>query len=360
MPRPAAITALWALACCAPQPTPSARWSEADAALVARLQTALEAARAEQDLPGLAAAVAWKEQRKLWVGATGLARLEPQTTWASGDEFRVGSATKMLTAAITMQLAQEGRLSLDDAIERWVPGWYAGPTLKNLLAHRSGIASYNYVGGFDESQPWTPQQLVQWAFDHAPALAFAPGTQFEYSNTNYVLLGMVIEKVTGQSYAEALRVRLFEPLQLGLRLAGSGDVGTRMVHCYTGAPPVDTTTRFDPSFGWAAGGVAATPTELARWLVALYGGELLPQASLDAMTTPSGPTPANQEDYGLGTFIQHDDGHTLVGHPGGIGGYQTWAYFLEPEGVAVVLMSNRDPTVWPQATAHVLAVLLQP
>jgi D-alanyl-D-alanine carboxypeptidase len=333
-------------------------WGPVEPALGDQLQAALEAARAEQDLPGLAMAVAYRGSRQLWASATGFANLSTQTPWRPGDQSRIGSVTKTFTAAIIMQLSEEGALSLDDAIEKWVPGWYEGPTLRQLLGHTSGIVSYNYVASFDMARAWTPEELVKWAYDNEPSLRFAPGTQWEYSNTNYVLLGMVIEKVTGQSYEDSLRTRLFEPLGLDMRLAQSGDDDPRLVRAYSGTPPLDHSDAADPSFGWAAGAIVSTPTDLVRFVEALYGGELLSSESLELMTTPSGVTAADQEDFGLGTFIESDGEHTLFGHTGGIGGYQSYAYYLEPEDVALVVMSNRLPTDLRAASSHALAAVL--
>jgi CubicO group peptidase (beta-lactamase class C family) len=121
---------------------------------------------------------------------------------------------------------------------------------------------------------------------------------------------------------------------------------------------VDYSDAADPSFGWSAGAIVSTPTDLARWVVALYGGELLSSASLELMTTPSGVTTQDQEDYGLGTFIETDGEHTLVGHTGGIGGYLNYAYYLEPEEVALIVMSNRTPTDLRAASTHGLAAVL--
>lgn len=327
-------------------------WSAPDPALQVRLQAALVTARAEQDLPGLAMAVAYRDTRELWVSATGFSDLSTQTPWLPADESRIGSVTKTFTAAIIMQLAEQGVLSLKDHVESWVHGWYEGPTLRQLLNHTSGIASYSSIESFDMSRAWTPAELVQWAFDHEPELRFPPGTQWEYSNTNYVLLGMVIEAATGDSYEEALRTRLFEPLRLDMRLAGSGDDSPRLVRCYAQAPPVDASDAADPSFGWSAGAIVSTPVELARWIVALYGGELLSAASTAAMTTPNRVTAANEEKYGLGTIIEQDlyHGLTRVGHGGGIGGYMTLAYYLQQRNVALIVMSN-----WAQADLSLAA-----
>jgi D-alanyl-D-alanine carboxypeptidase len=336
-------------------------WGPVDPALAAKFQAALEAARAEQQLPGMVMAVAYRDSRRFWISADGFSNLTTQTPWLPTDESRIGSVTKTFTTAIIMQLSEEGILSLDDPIEKWVPRWYAGPTLRHLLGHTSGIVSYNYVGSFDESRPWTPEELVQWAYDNEPNLRFTPGSKWEYSNTNFVLLGMVIEVATGQSYGDALRKRLFEPLHLDMRLALSGDDSPRLVRAYQGSPPVDHSDAADPSYGWAAGAIVSPPTDLACWIVALYGGQLLSSLSLELMTTPNGSTTPDQEDFGLGTFIENDSGnseHTLVGHTGGIGGYINYAYYLEPEQVALIVMSNRLPTDMRAASTHAWAAVL--
>jgi D-alanyl-D-alanine carboxypeptidase len=338
-------------------------WAPVAPDLGNRFKAALEAARAKQDLPGLAVAIAYRDSRQKWVCAAGLSNLETQTPWLATDESRIGSVTKVFTGAIVMQLLDEGLLSLDDPLEMWVPGWpgwHNGPTLKHLLGHTSGIESYNYVGDFDESSAWTPEELVQWAYDHNPTLMWTPGTSWYYSNTNFILLGMVIEAATGHSYADALRTRLFEPLKLDMRLAVSGDDSAMLVRSYTLPPMQDNSHAEDPSTGWAAGAIVSTPSDLADWIVTLYGGQLLSSATLELMTTPNGIAVPSQEDYGLATFIENDggDGHVLVGHNGNISGYMAWAYYLEPEQVAVVVMSNRLETNLRAASTHALAAVL--
>lgn len=199
-------------------------------------------------------AVAFRDSRQLWVSSTGQSRLEPATDWRPTDESRIGSVTKTFTGALVMALAEEGRLSLEDPSERWVPMTYSGPPLRQLLANRSGIVSYNYVGGFDTSRAWTPPQLVQWAIDHEPRLRFAPGEKWEYSNTNFILLGMAIEKATSQRYENLLKERFFGLLGFErARLALSGADDPVLVHSYEKDPPVDTTLSINPSF-WLGGG----------------------------------------------------------------------------------------------------------
>lgn len=336
-----------------------ATWREVPAARAAIFQRELEEARAEQNLPGLAMAIAFRDSRELWVSATGLSNLDAQTAWVPSDESRIGSVTKTFTAARVFQLVEEGVLSLDDPLEKWVPRWYHGVTLRQLLGHTSGIVSYNYVGSFDSARPWTPDELVQWAFDHEPTLRFTPGTRWEYSNTNYVLLGLVIEAATGHAYGDELRSRIFGPLGLDdTRLASSGDDDPRLVRSYTGTPPVDNSASADPSFGWAAGAVVSTPRDLATWTVALFGGELLSAESLGSMTTPSSVTTPDQEQYGLGAFIESDGEHTIVGHTGGIAGYASFAYYLDDPPAALIVLSNWEGTDLRAASSYGWAAIL--
>lgn len=335
-----------AVACASPEPyDPTAPWTDVDAAHAAELQAALEGAQAEQGLPGLAMAVAYRDTHEMWVSATGYADLDAETEWTPTDTFRIGSVTKTFTAAAVFELVEDGVLTLDDPVEQWVPGWWEGPTVRHLLGHASGIVSYNYVGDFDGSAAWTPEELVQWAWDHDSSLRFAPGTDWEYSNTNYVLLGLVIEAATGRSYADNLGARFLDPLALDdTRLALAGDTDPRLVNSYAGSPPVDNSDADDPSMGWAAGGMVSTPRDLARWTVALFGGGVLSEDSHALMVTPGGLTGPDESEYGLGAFVEGDGDDVIYGHTGGISGYLTFAYYLEDPGVALVVMSNRNPT----------------
>ena len=309
----------------------------------------------------MAMAVAYRDTCKLWVSATGLGDLAAQTPWTASNESRIGSVTKTFTAALVMQLSEEGVLSLDDPIEKWVPGWYTGPTLRHLLSNTSGIASYNWVGSFDHARSYKPQELVQWAFDVEPELRFEPGTKWEYSNTNFILLGLAVEAATGSSYADALQTRLFNSLELSdTRLALAGDDSSRLVRCYQGTPPKDISSLADPSSAWAAGAITSTPSDLAKWTVALYGrDDAVSSESLELMTTRnpvSGQT--GQEPYGLGTFIEGEGVEALHGHTGGIAGYLTSAYYMPDRAVAVVVMSNLHGTKLRAASAYGWAAVL--
>lgn len=336
-----AVLAVLGTACQPAAVPPDAPWVPFPSARADAFQRALEGARDEQGLVGLAMAVADHRTHALWVSAVGSAEIDPDVPWTPERTTRIGSVSKTLTAAAVFQLAEEGALDLDDPLEAWVPGTWAGPTLRDLLGHSSGIASYNYVGGFDAAAAWTPTALVAWARAHEPALRFEPGTAWEYSNTNYVLLGLVLEEATGRSYEQVVRSRFLEPLDLGdTRLAHAGDASARLVHAYEGDPPVDVSDAADPSMGWAAGGYVSTPADLARWTAHLFGGDVLAPDSLALLTTPTGLTGPDQSEAGLGAFVEEDDGLAIHGHTGGITGYLSFAYHLEDPGTSLVILTN--------------------
>jgi D-alanyl-D-alanine carboxypeptidase len=276
-----------------------------------------------------------------------LSRVESSEEWLAERSFRIGSVTKTFTAAVIFQLVEEGTLTLDDALEDWLPGYYdgVGVTLRHLLSNTSGIVSYNYVGSFDDSIPWTPEELVGWAVLNEPELRFEPGSQWEYSNTNFVFLGMIIEAATGGSYQDALDDRLLEPLGLtSTYVSPSGDTNPAIVDCYNESGD-NLTNAADPSFGWAAGAIVSTPSDLARWGTALYGGDVLQPDSLTLMLTPTTLNDGTLvENYGLGAFIERDAENAIFGHTGGIAGYMTYLYFWETDRIALVVMANEFGT----------------
>jgi D-alanyl-D-alanine carboxypeptidase len=151
---------------------------------------------------------------RTWQGASGLGDLRANRPARAGDRFRVGSMTKSFVAALVLQLVGEGRLSLDDNLERWLPGLVPSGeriTVRQLLNHTSGL--YNYSDDLPEPpRRFRPRELVAIATGHKPL--FTPGTQFSYSNTNYILAGLLVERVTGQPLDDQLEQRIFQPLGL--------------------------------------------------------------------------------------------------------------------------------------------------
>ena len=279
-------------------------------------------------------------------------------------EFRIGSVTKTFVATVVLQLVGEGRLSLDDTVAHWLPGAVEGNindgsriTIRELLQMTSGI--YDYVNdlplvasaaGFEANRfrTYTPQQLVALAMQHQPL--FAPGTSASYSNANYVLLGMIISRVTGQSWAEEVNARIIGPLGLrhtiipgtsplipGPHADGYSDLG--------GNTPVNVTA-LNPSAADAAGSMISTTADLSRFYAALTGGQLLAPAQLAEMETtiaaPGGAEGFPGARYGLGLdwFPLPCGGY--FGHSGGIPGYSTWDAVTPPTGRTVVVSITGD------------------
>lgn len=263
----------------------------------------------------------------------------------AADHYRVGSITKTFISTVLLQLEAEGRLSLDDKVEKWLPGVVRGHghdgrriTVRRLLNHTSGIFDYTADGDFVRTyflkdgflvhryDTKTPEQLVAIAMAHQPL--FAPGTSWRYSNTNYVLAGMVIGKVTGHSYASEIRHRVIAPL--GLRATSVPGTGvtlprpssraySKLAETTTG--PTYDVTELNPSLASSAGEMISDSADLNRFYTALLGGRLLPPRQLKEMKTTVRADGIPGARYGLGLIDRKlSCGVHVWGHDGGIHG----------------------------------------
>jgi D-alanyl-D-alanine carboxypeptidase len=310
-----------------------------DAAAATGTADRSELQRALDELVAAGAAGALAEVRDehgVWRGSSGVAELGRSRPMPANGRFRAGSITKTFVATVVLQLAAEGRLRLDDSVERWLPGLVpAGEriTVRQLLNHTSGL--YDYTDALPLADPaglldirwrtWQPEQLVQLASAQPPL--FEPGARWSYSSTNYILLGLIAERVTGRPYGAEVEQRIIRPL----RLSGTSVPGTfpriRGPHAHGYLPtivdgqlrPVDI-TEFNPSAAWAGGEIISTAADLNRFFAALAGGQLLGEAELREMTTPAAPA----EDYGFGLVRQVlSCGVTVYGHDGDFPGYSS-------------------------------------
>ncbi|MFC8344669.1 serine hydrolase domain-containing protein [Streptomyces sp. NPDC057280] len=283
-----------------------------------------------------------------WSATAGVGNLRTGAPRSVDDRYRIGSITKTFVSTVLLQLEAEGRLSLDDTVDTWLPGVVRGNghdgskiTLRQLLNHTSGI--YNYTedkafvrtyftaDGFFEHRYDTrsPRDLVAIAMTHEPE--FTPGAKWQYSNTNYILAGMVIEKVTGAPYGEEIRRRIIAPLGLhatsvpGTRATvpqPSSRAYSKLAETTTG--PTYDVTKLNPSLAGSAGEMISDSKDLNRFYAALLKGRLLPPEQLKEMktTVPTG----GPGQYGLGIAgVPLSCGLRVWGHDGGIHGSQTVA-----------------------------------
>ncbi|QFR02549.1 beta-lactamase family protein [Streptomyces phaeolivaceus] len=285
-----------------------------------------------------------KDEHGVWKATSGVGDLKTGEPRSARDHFRVGSITKTFVSTVLLQLEAEGGLSLDDRVEKWLPGVVRGKghdgrevTLRQLLNHTSGIAEYTsddrfvkdvfLAEGFFKNRyrTWTPRELVGIAMKHKPD--FAPGTDWSYSNTNYVLAGMVIEKATGHSYGHEIRARVIKPLGLTDTEVPGTDPTLPKPHSRAYSKLAETTdgktydvTRFNPSAAGAAGGMISDADDLNRFYSALLRGKLLPRKQLAEMKNVI-PVDGENGGYGLGLITYElSCGVQLWGHSGGIHG----------------------------------------
>lgn len=316
------------------------------------VQRVLDRAVATKIAPGIVTEI--RDGRRTWFGSAGVSDTKTGRKRHQNERFRVGSVSKAFTATVVLKLVAEGKLSLDDTLDRWLPGLFDGTayehgkiTIRQLLNQTSGIYAYSDDEEFFKQgvgQEWfkhrydthTPEQLVKIALAHPPT--GAPGERFKYSNTNYILAAMIVEKATGRTFKQELNRTVIRPLGLtGTSLPGTNPKirGPHPVHysilfSRDPQPTIYDATEMNQSFAWAAGGVISTTTDLNRFFTALLGGRVLPTARLREMLTTvptdgSGWIPKTR--YGLGIFQQQlPCGVTVWGNAGAT--YGSWNYAM--------------------------------
>ncbi len=279
-------------------------------------------------------------------GAWGKADLENNVAATTRSVYRIGSVTKQFTAAAVMQLVEQGQVMLDDSIGRQLPmlppAW-RGVTVRQLLNHTSGIPSYTDLG-----EPWfrrfaeemTPDTLV--ALTAAKPLDFAPGTKWQYNNSGYVILGMLIEKTTGHSWATDIHERFAVPLGLDdTQECLTTPIIYRRVHGYEKEKSTWVNTVFlHMSQPYAAGSLCSTIGDLTKWNAALHGGKVVSAASYEMMTTPNGAaaTGALPYGFGLGRVMMGD--RVVITHGGGIPGFITSNAWIPSLKLSITVLTN--------------------
>lgn len=342
----------------APLPCPDTRLDDLRAAILDKM----EDYRARHDLPGVSLGFVLKDGRACAVTA-GLADREAARPLSEDDRLLSGSVGKTYVAAVALQLAAERKLDLDAPISRWLGNetWFErlpngrDVLVRMLMNHTSGIPEHVYhpdIGKAVSSNPdrvWKPEELVGFILDSPPL--FEAGKGWRYADANYIVLGMIIEKVAGRSYYGELERRILGPLGLDDTVPADsrtipglapGYAGPKTPFLKTGRTIRDGKFVFNPQLEWTGGGLACTARDLARWAHAVYRGKAFPaelmQEVLDGKTTGW----AEGDRYGLGVQIWPSPLGECVGHGGWFPGYLSLMAHYRDLEVSIAIQTNSD------------------
>ncbi len=361
-------------------------------AYAATLSTELPAAMKANAVPGIVVLID-SPTKGDWAHTFGTAEIGKQVPMKMSDLFRIGSNTKTMTSTVILQLVEEGKLKLNDPIGKFVPGVPNGKkiTIRELAEMRSGLYSYSFDPGFNktlDTQPkkaWTSGELLKIAFSHKPN--FAPNARYEYSNTNIVLLGVVIEKLTGETASEAFQERIFGPLGMKhsslpepneWKIPGPHAQGyqfgtnVQTIESYAvpkaeqaaaldgSLLPIDYTDS-DPSWAWTAGGAISTPRELATYAKALGTGKGLLSPKMQKVRLnslrPVVPGDTSGVKYGIG-LAQFAPG--IVGHDGQVPGFSSFMAYDINTDTTIILSANlsASPVTGENAAVELAKVII--
>ena len=321
------------------------------------LQAAVDLTREEMGAPAALVAVGFPDGRLVQI-AGGLAELEPERSADPGDPVPVGSVTKLFTATMILQLVAEGKLSLEQPLADFFPEYPNSDriTLRMLLRHRSGIANYTDLGFklpplaimLVLAQEWQPEDIAAYCAGFKPLCE--PGAEFHYSNTNYLLLGLIIESVTGHAYVDELHARILDPLGLQETcFAASEPVPANTLHGYAlvDGELRDRSRIENASLAWAAGALVTTTADLDTFLRALFEGELIPPDLLAEMLDGQERGDGYGR-YGLGVMQVDTQLGTLWGHEGITLAFRGGAWYLPERGITVIALANLfDARIFP-------------
>ncbi|MDF1503812.1 serine hydrolase domain-containing protein, partial [Roseisolibacter sp. H3M3-2] len=332
-----------------------------DAALARVLQAALDSSRAAQRLPGLSLALALPDGRTLAL-TSGHADTARRVPLRPTDRLLQGSVGKTYVAAVAMQLVAHDSLDLDAPVARYLghlPWWPRVPnardvTVRQLMTHTSGLVRYEFdprATAVLRAQPmktWTPEERLSYLLDKAPP--FAAGQGWDYSDTNYIVLGMILERITGTPYDSLLRTRLLGPLGLAGTVPADRPDVPAIANGYAGADnelggydaSLDARGHLlvNPQFEWTGGGVASTTADLARWGKLLYEGRAFDAALLPRVLDGVPARLGRDVRYGLGVMLRPTALGVTWGHSGFFPGYATELLYFPELKIAVAVQAN--------------------
>ncbi|MFE6909898.1 serine hydrolase domain-containing protein [Streptomyces erythrochromogenes] len=330
----------------APSPDTGGEFKQITPAVALQLDAAVRQVMREAQVPGVIVGL-WAPGKGSYVKAFGVADKATGAPMQTDFNTRIGSLTKTFTVTALLQLVDQGKIGLDDPIGDYVSGVPNGEliTLRELAGMRSGLFNYSEDPDFDKAfttnpdRPFTPQELLDYSFKHP--VQFAPDAKFQYSNTNLILLGLVIEKITGRPLAEVVNKDVVEAAGLRRTLFPTGaEFPAPHAQGYTdqtASGKVEVSTDWNPSWAWAAGAMISDLQNLRSWARTLATGALLsPATQAQRLKTTSVGIPG--AGYGLGLF----DVQGWIGHNGSLPGYQSLAVYLPQARATMVVILNTD------------------
>ncbi|MGI5529906.1 serine hydrolase domain-containing protein [Streptomyces syringium] len=315
-------------------------------AVAARLDSAVRDLMRETQVPGVTVGL-WTPDKGSYVRSFGLADKATGAPMATDLYTRIGSETKTFTVTALLRLVDQRKLGLDDPIGKYVDHVPNGDriTLRELAGMRSGLFNYSEDDDFikaleaDPRRPFPPQELLDYSFKHP--VQFQPGAQFDYCNTNLILLGLVVEKVTGRPLHEVIKQDVLKPAGLHRTVFPTGaEIPDPHAHGYTNQTPsgkIEDATDWNPTWAWAAGAMISDLQDLRRWARTLATGALLSPAT-QAERLKTTPMDIPGDGYGLGIFnIQG-----WIGHNGSLPGYESLTVYLPEARATLVILLNTD------------------
>jgi D-alanyl-D-alanine carboxypeptidase len=327
-----------------------------------RVKAKLDELHAGAEFPGATVGFVLADGRSASV-STGFADVEGKAALKPADRMLAGSIGKTYVAAAMLQLAQEGKVNLDDKIERWLgrEPWFARLpnakeiTLRMLMNHTSGISEHvlnkDFIAAMrkDPDKVWSPEEVIAYALDTKPL--FPAGQGWSYADTNYILVGMIFERVTKKTvYGEVSR-RILRPLALDNTVPSDRRVIPGVITGYSmpnspfgfeGRVIVDGKFIINPQMEWTGGGFASTAEDLARWAKALYEGKVLKRPYLDQMLQAVEAKTGRGDKYGLGVQVRQSDWGVSYGHGGWFPGYRSEMEYFPEHKVAIAIQFNTD------------------
>ena len=316
------------------------------------------------DGPG-GAVVITEHGKIVYSSGRGLADVAAKQPITAKTVFRLGSISKQFSAAVLLQLVDEGKVKLDDPVSKYLPGFPkpgSDATIAQILNHTVGVQSYTAIPGFmaeaNTDRAYTTGQMIA-LFKDLPSPS-KPGEKFEYNNSGYVLVGAVIEAVTGKPWHVAVEERIGKPLSLRTIRYGVGEAAMpHMAKGYTEGPKgVAPAQKIHMSVPHAAGALVGSAEDLATWGQALHHGKVVSTASYARMITPTKLPDGTAAPYGFGLFLEAVRGHDSIGHGGGIFGFSTDSLYFPKDDLFIAVLTNSDsPKTSPDVAIRRLAAM---